>query len=79
MLSDVKTNPIPSAYVKYLPAIPDNAKICFDGLLEWVLGMAPSIQVVQAETIDTSSQEEVIAAMKKEHQAAIQRLEALSE
>jgi len=84
MLSDVKTNPIPSAYVKYLPAIPDiagqdNAKICFDGLLEWVLGMAPSIQVVQAETIDTSSQEEVIAAMKEEHALAIQRLEALSE
>jgi len=83
MLSDAKTNPIPSAYVKYLPAIPDiagkeNANISCDGLLEWVLMMAPSIQVALAERIDTSSQEEVIAAMKEEHKAATDRLEALS-
>jgi len=83
MLSDSKTNPIPSAYVRYLPAMPeiagkDNARISFDGLLDWVLGMAPSIQVVQAESIDTNSQEEVIAAMKEEHAAALDQLERLS-
>jgi len=83
MLSDTKTNSIPSAYVRYLPAIPniagkDNAKVSFDGLLEWVLMIAPAIQIVQAETIDTSSQEEIIAAMKEEHQAALDRLETLS-
>jgi len=83
MLSDEKTNPIPSAYVKFLPAVPhiegqDNAKICFDGLLEWVLALAPFIQVEHAEAIDTSSQEDAIEAMKLEHEAAIQRLEALT-
>jgi len=83
MLSDSKTNPIPSAYVQYLPAIPeiagrDNARISFDGLLDWVLRMAPSIQVVQAESIDTNLQEEVIAAMREEHAAALDQLERLS-
>jgi len=83
MLTNTNIMSVPSAYIKYLPAIPeiagqDNAKVFFDGLLEWVLGMAPSIQVGRAEIIDTSSQEEVIAAMKAEHETQIKRLEALT-
>lgn len=82
MLSNTEINPIPSACIKYLPEIPElaakaNAKISSKGLQQWVLKTAPFIQVVQAERIDTNSQEQVIAAMKEEHEAKLHRLDAL--
>jgi len=84
MLNNTKTNPIPTAYVKFLAAQPElagasNQRVTFEGLLEWIFAATPSIHVSKAEQIDTSSQEEVIDALRKEHAQALESLEQLSQ
>jgi len=84
LLNNTKTNPVPTAYIKFLAAQPElagasNQRVTFEGLFAWIFAATPSIRVAKAEQIDTSSQEEIIEAMRKEHEQALQHLEQLSQ